>query len=370
MRLGRKILGIIGSVVITVSIVQAAPVNRISKEQIKKESNIENTAYAPAKNLNTAHVAYKNISKVVNGKKVTAVSVDMNQPNVKVGISTAGNKVTSTAPIKTMAAGAKLSINGTYFAAYNGDIPLPYGTLVKNGKPLHITDIGSTIGFTSDNKVIIDFVKTRIKGYVNGVETWTSYRINRHTPDNSATIMYTPEHEGNITLPAGWVGVVCLDGKVVKYTAMPRTVPKNGLILVMTQDKKEKYPVGASIDYKVQYTPTKTKQEDWDKVTCALSAGPSLMINGQLTGDPKNESFTEAKILTQSTQRSFIGVTANNQVVAGTVSASVAELKNIVKAMGLQSAMCLDGGASSGLYYNGAYLTSPGRNVNNCINFY
>ncbi|MBP3887451.1 MAG: phosphodiester glycosidase family protein, partial [Cellulosilyticum sp.] len=94
-----------------------------------------------------------------------------------------------------------------------------------------------------------------------------------------------------------------------------------------------------------------------------------LRINGQATGDPKNESFTEAKILTQVAQRSFIGVDAQGYVTIGTTSASVAQLKNIVSEMGLVSAMCLDGGASSGLYYNGSYITNPGRNISNSINF-
>lgn len=50
------------------------------------------------------------------------------------------------------------------------------------------------------------------------------------------------------------------------------------------------------------------------------------MINGKLTGDPAKESFTEAKILNQVAQRSFIGITKNNELVMGTASASISEL--------------------------------------------
>lgn len=325
--------------------------------------------YSPSNTTTQSTNAYKNISQTVNGKKVTAISIDMNNPNVKASIATAGNKVTQAASIKSMASNAKLSINGTYFAAYNGALPLPDGTLVKDGLPLHITDIGSTIGFTSDNKVLIDFVTTRVTGYVNGEQAWTSYRVNRPTPDTSTTILYTPECEGNIQIPSGWIGVVCLDGKVVKYATEPRTVPKNGFILVMSEGKSSNYPIDSLVSYKVTFSPKNTPSEDWENVSYALSAGPSLIINGEVTGDPKNESFNDPKILTQSAQRSFIGVTSDNHVIVGTVSASINELKKIAKSMGLQSAMCLDGGASSGLYYNGSYLTSPGRNINNCINF-
>lgn len=334
------------------------------------KKSLATPVYAKSTDLAQTNSPYKNVSQTVNGKKVTAIAIDMNNPQIKVDIATAGNKITQAAALKTMAQNAKLSINGTYFSAYNGDIPFPDGTLVKNSKPLHITDIGSTIGFTSDHKVLIDFVKTRVTGYVNDVEVWTSYRINRPTPDTSATVIYTPEYDGKVNIPSGFVGVVCIDGMIVKYATESRTVPKNGFILVMSESKSSKYPLNASVKYEVTYTPQNTSAEDWKNVTHALSAGPSLLINGQETGDPKNESFTESKILTQAAQRSFIGVTENNLVIVGTVSASVNDLKKIAKSMGLQSAMCLDGGASSGLYFNGSYLTSPGRDVNNCINFY
>lgn len=311
---------------------------------------------------------FSNRSKTVNGKIVNYVTIDMNDLKVKAKIAIANNKVTNAAPLKSLANGAKASINGTYFAAYNGDIPLPDGTLVLNGKTLHITDIGSTIGFTSDNKVLMDFVKTRVQGYVNGVESWVSYRVNRPTPDPSTTIIYTPEYGQQIPLTEGWSGVVCVNGKVQKIVTKSQTVPSNGFILVTT--KPGKFEIGDSVSYKTIFTPTHTEPTEWEKVEYALSAGPSLMINGKKTGNPADESFTEAKILTNVAQRSFIGVTSNNQLMIGTVSSSVAGLKDIVAALGLRSAMCLDGGASSGLIYNGNTITSPGRNLSNSINFF
>lgn len=152
--------------------------------------------------------------------------------------------------------------------------------------------------------------------------------------------------------------------KIVKES---RKVPENGYILV-TKDPS-RFNIGDMVGYKTTFQPQNTSEGDWEDVVYALSAGPSLIINGQKTGNPANEQFTEEKILTQAAQRSFIGVTSDNKVIIGTVSASVSELKNIVKQMGLKSAMCLDGGASSGLYYNGSYLTNPGRNISNSINF-
>lgn len=333
-----------------------------------ENANQKNTNIVASKKQSVkASPAFTSGKKTVQGKGIQYVTINMNDAKVKVKIVTAQNKVTKATTLKTLADTAKASINGTYFAAYNGAVPMPDGTLVRDGKVLHITDIGSTIGITSDNKVLIDFVKTRVQGYVNGEEAWRSYRVNRHTSDASTTILYTQEYDGKAKVPSGWSAVVCIDGKVNKIVNESRTVPKNGFLLVTA--KSDIFKVGDEVSYKVVYEPKNTAAADWEKVTQALSAGPSLLINGQKTGNPADESFTEAKILNQVAQRSFIGVNANGVVTLGTTSASVSQLKNIVKEMGLVSAMCLDGGASSGLYYNGKYLTTPGRNISNSINF-
>lgn len=313
--------------------------------------------------------AFKPASQTIKGRVVKYITIDMNHKNVVPSIKTAGNKINQVADLKSLGKDSKVAINGTYFAAYNGDTPYPDGTLVKEGKPLHITDIGCTIGFTPDNKVLIDFVKTRVQGYVNDEPRWLTYRMNRPTKDASATVIYTPEYGSAIALDSDYVGVVCSNNKVIKKVTQSVQVPKEGFVLVMRSDRAEGFNVGDDVRYEVTFNPTYTKEEDWNKVQHALSAGPSLLINGKSTDAPKEEGFTEAKILTQVASRSFIGTTAEGKVIVGTTSASINEMKEIAKALGLQNAMCLDGGASSGLYYNGVYQTSPGRQVNNSITF-
>ena len=79
---------------------------------------------------------------------------------------------------------------------------------------------------------------------------------------------------------------------------------------------------------------------------------------------PKEEGFSEEKILTLSAARSAVGVLPNRQVVFLTTrSATITQLAAIMKDLGAIDAMNFDGGASSGLYYNGKYITTPGRNI-------
>ncbi|MDU6854738.1 MAG: phosphodiester glycosidase family protein [Clostridiales bacterium] len=318
---------------------------------------------------NSSGQAFKYESKTIKDKTVKYVTIDMNNASIVPRIQTAGGKINQVDDLKNLGKAGKVAINGTYFAAYNGDTPYPDGTLVKDGKPLHITDIGCTIGFTSDNEVLIDFVKTRVQGYVNDEPRWLTYRVNRPTGDASATVIYTPEYGNAIKLEPGYVGVVCSNNKIAKKVTQSVQAPQDGFVLVMGEDRANSFNIGDAIRYEVTFETRHTSEDEWNKVQNALSAGPSLLINGKATPEPKEEGFTEAKILTQVASRSFIGTTADGKVIVGTTSANISELKEIAKALGLQNAMCLDGGASSGLYYNGTYQTSPGRKVNNSIVF-
>ncbi|CAH8242984.1 phosphodiester glycosidase family protein [Paenibacillus melissococcoides] len=50
-----------------------------------------------------------------------------------------------------------------------------------------------------------------------------------------------------------------------------------------------------------------------------------------------------------------------------TSGATIPDLAQMMKQAGAQQAMNLDGGASSGLYYKGKYITSPGREISNAL---
>lgn len=101
-----------------------------------------------------------------------------------------------------------------------------------------------------------------------------------------------------------------------------------------------------------------------DPVMEALQVGPTLMTNGKISINPTGEGFRDPKILTSAAMRSAVGYTKNRQLILLTVgNARIGEVAEIMKQLGAYEAMNLDGGASSGLYVNGQYLTIPGRQV-------
>ncbi|AYB43827.1 phosphodiester glycosidase family protein [Paenibacillus lautus] len=100
----------------------------------------------------------------------------------------------------------------------------------------------------------------------------------------------------------------------------------------------------------------------------ALQAGPRLLTNGKVTLDVKKEGFKDPKILTGGGARSALGITKDHKLILLTTGgATIPQLAEIMKQAGAYQAMNLDGGASSGLYYNGSYLTTPGRQISNAI---
>lgn len=100
----------------------------------------------------------------------------------------------------------------------------------------------------------------------------------------------------------------------------------------------------------------------------ALQAGPRLVVNSKVAVDVKAEGFKDPKILTGGGARSALGLTRDHKLILLTSGgATIPQLAEIMKQAGAYQAMNLDGGASSGLYYNGKYLTQPGRKISNAL---
>lgn len=144
----------------------------------------------------------------------------------------------------------------------------------------------------------------------------------------------------------------------------------HGEIVINYEEKNEGWS-GASIGFTEDNTPvimfsgSLPRDRTYKHI---ISAGPTLMKGGKVTVNPQAEKMNDPKITKLSGQRSFIGYTKDKKLVMGTVpNVTVAQLAQICKALGLEAAMNMDGGASSGLYYNGKYLTKPGRLLSNAL---
>lgn len=132
-------------------------------------------------------------------------------------------------------------------------------------------------------------------------------------------------------------------------------------VLVFTKDNQVEILSGQDFQIRVKE----------GQIYGALQAGPRLVTNGEVKVDPATEGFRDPKILTNSGSRSAVGVTRDHKLILVTIpGAKVTELAQVMLQVDAYQAMGLDGGASSGLYYQGSYLTSPGRELSNALLIY
>ncbi|MBE6030349.1 MAG: phosphodiester glycosidase family protein [Clostridiales bacterium] len=309
-----------------------------------------------------------------SGHSLKYVTIDMNDKNIEPVMMTAGSDLNSAESVASMAQRYKAfaAINGTYFSAYDGN-PVSWGTIIKDGKILHISNGGAVAGITKDGKLIIDRLSFDFYGYINGVHRSIPWRINHPSPEADAITIFTEEYGIPVKMQAGAMApIVDASGEVVEIATSDFTVPKGGFAIVYNPSvahlAEERFDIGDDVYYEVKIKTTYTNPSDWEDVVQGVGAGPSLIINGMVTANGEEEGFFEDKINKNAAGRSFIGATADGKILIGNIgAATLTDAAAICQNLGLVNAMCLDGGGSIALYYNGA--KTSGRNVNNALGF-
>jgi hypothetical protein len=314
-------------------------------------------------------------SEGVSGVKTSYVTIDMSGGTISPVLMNARNQMNAADSLENMAKNVQAfaAINGTYFSSYSG-IPVSWGTMIRDGKVLHISQSGAVCGITSDGRLMVDRLTFDFEGYINGQYRAIPWRINHPSPEQDAITIYTPEYGTVVDVVSGAKAAVIQDGSVIQIAESDFYVPVGGFAILYNPTVAylvdERYRVGDEVEYKVKIHTNFTDAADWNDVKVGIGAGPSLIINGLVTALGEAEGFTEAKVNTQASGRSFIGAKADGTIIIGTMtSATLVQAAEACRSLGLVNAMCLDGGDSSALYYPAAGISTHGRNLNNGLAF-
>lgn len=110
---------------------------------------------------------------------------------------------------------------------------------------------------------------------------------------------------------------------------------------------------------------------DWAGTRFAISAGPTLLVDGQECIAPASEGFTDPGLYGYR-MRAAMGVTPSNKLLLLTTCRPVSlhELASIFKSLGAVDAVNLDGGSSTALTYDGQIKARPYRSLTNLIAVY
>lgn len=109
----------------------------------------------------------------------------------------------------------------------------------------------------------------------------------------------------------------------------------------------------------------------WTDYNSVLTAGPSLLLNGKMAVYPWDQGF-HSGVHFSPRIRAAVGLTATNKLVLLTTMRGVylSQLARMMQRLGCVHAAVLDGGSSTGLYWQGRLISNPGRSMTNCLLIY
>lgn len=300
-----------------------------------------------------------------HGLKTTdLVYVNMNNRNVELRPVLAGDRVGRNEDLASMArrVGAVAAVNGTYFNAYDANDLMPHGTLEIDHRYYHLGS-EAAVGIKDNNEVVVGAFTPAVNGGTNGSYVWPNWwyawAIN-HAYSDDGIVIFTPAYKDGRT-PPGRTCVIVRNGVVAGFGSGSVDIPPDGYVIwygLNNFERSEQFSLGKKVDYEITY-----KENNQAVFKSSIGNYPLLLAGGSVV-----VGHVEDQKLTIEAPRSFAGVTRDNIFVMGTVSsANVWGLAEVAQNLGLRDALNLDGGASSGLYYNGGYISEPGRLLSNCL---
>jgi len=305
---------------------------------------------------------------------VQAVTVPTDGHRIKVALAT--DQVGATEPLAAMALRhrALVAINGSFFDAYSDKtVRNPHGTLISGAQIVHISDHPAMIGMWPDGRVRIGQARFRVVGSLDGSEQypndWYAYGINDLPSGSTWSALYSPLWAAQST-PDDGAQIVVRSGKIARIGRGKQSIPEDGFVIHLRGKEKylsERFRKGRQCSYRVAVKWSRPSW-DWAHVVEGLGCGPSLLRDGQVTVDPAAEGFRDPKILSGAGARSAVGLTEDGRLLLVTCpGATIKQLGHVMKGLQAVEAMNLDGGASSCLWYDGRYLTEPGRDISNAL---
>jgi exopolysaccharide biosynthesis protein len=331
----------------------------------------------------SSSVTYKSESVSYNGKSfaVQMVTVDLKDPYLRIMPVTAEAGIGHVEEFASILSrsNAVAGVNGTFFDAYEEDeaIRYPNGLMINSGEIVH-SGANQALSVMIDKLPQIAYLKTEMKLVVTHADastyTFTPWGVNKYYGSNvvDQVTLYTPDFGKNVPFANG-TKIVVEDKLIKQMTTGTALIPANGeVIFVGNTDSNNKYIVSKlHIGDKIEQQASLIMDNEtvsstsWD---AAIGVGPKLLTNGKVDIDYKRDGFTDPKITTNPNSRSFVGIDKSKRLVLGTMSGATApDMANVLLKLGLIDAMNMDGGASSGLYYEGSMERKPGRALSNAL---
>lgn len=207
---------------------------------------------------------------------------------------------------------AAIAINGCFFDAYlDSARKNPNQNLLAGGRVIHIGGTGSTLGFDSEGRALLERVRFRYRGTVQkpngGKLSWYAYRAN-HTPTSENFAGYFDRAYGERLSLTG-LKVVVVSGKVldVSYGEVP--IPESGYVLLIGSGEaslQRRFAVGDTV---VSELAVENGSESfWRRAVTGIGGGPKLVSWSAVDIQLDEEGFRDPKITSASASRSMVEI--------------------------------------------------------------
>lgn len=304
------------------------------------------------------------------------VTIDPADSRVKFRAALPGGLLNNPAPFSTICAqsGAQVVVDANYFQVGRA-VKDPVGHVMSDGTFYYGNSGLSTLGVydTGEVKLGRGYFFYRLRTVDQGdYQEWSAFEVN--TPDHFAnqSVYYTPARGPGFTV--GYPGSVLVleDNVSINYYTVNAgdyvPIPPNGSVLYSAADVTQTgWYQTPQLGRKLALEPYtragegQTDALEAEGLVTAVNGAPRLVTNGQ-ADDTEDEGFHPGQFNSGVTRRTAVGVRADGKVLlVCTPAASVQQMRELMLALGCRDAMCLDGGSSTAMYYQGQTVMEPGR---------
>ena len=333
------------------------------------------------------YVPYDNSTisyEVKNLAGVTAhvFTVNTHNPKVEVHANIVNGVVGSTAPFSTIvnnSGGAKLVMNANFFNSGSAK-KTPNGHVIADGQLMYINSGYNCLGITADGDLMTGRPGMFIRVKASSGKEWSAYEMNTAAQSATYSNLYSRAYGSSVTFTSAGNALVIDNGVITSFNPVSAgtavSIPANGYVMFMgTGFMGTSYFQQPTVGESVSIEPYLLKEDaegfQIENVVDLIAGGPRLVQDGAIYTELE-APFTEERFTTIVSPRSAAGISADGKLILVSVpgGAKIQQMRELMLALGCVDAINLDGGASCGMYYDGKYIATPGREITTTLRVY
>ncbi len=345
---------------------------------------VETAAQAPsaAESVSLSTQQYSLPSGTVSAN---VVRVDMSDPRVTVKAALPDGRLNNTRSFQTVAqsSGARAVINANFFNSGSA-VKDPIGHLMIDGGMVYGNSGRSSLAITADNKASIGRpgLFFRIETCDGGSRLWwDAFEVNQLAQMAGQAVIYTPARGSSA--PVSYPGFVMtvVGDRIVGYAPVAVgdaiTIPADGYAVYFSAETAStEWHCAPETGRQVKMAPYLQTDNDepfsMENVVTMVSGAPRLVRAGAIETYEEPEVTADAgRFGYGSSSRTAVGLQADGTLLlVNCPAATIQQMRELMLQLGCTEAINLDGGASTGLYYNGQLLSTPGREITSTLQIF